>query len=151
MMSSGATPPAPPDIAVPGLTKRITPSQAEGAREALRTDLSQTPRPALPQTNGVSIEPAAINSVSGDSRLEVNDTFETDGPTGPPPAFEETPLARQAREALNPNPEVVQEETEVQLEPNVDPPPTPSQRAEAAIAETRALEETSEPTLDQRN
>ena len=147
MISSGATSPASPGTAVPELTKRTTPSQAEGAGEALSTGPSQNPRPTPPQTTDVLTGPVTIQASNDYGRSEIIEAFESDGPTGPPPAFEETLLARQAREALNPSSEV---DTEAQTEANEDPPQTPSQRAEEAIAETRALEVTSEPTVDQR-
>ncbi len=91
-----------------------------------------------------------------------------DTPTGPPPTFEESPLERQARVAFDPperavepafdlNPGVAAvEETDVAAEDNApkiakaeappDPPPTPSERAEASFAETRTLSAPREPS-----
>lgn len=89
-----------------------------------------------------------------------------DAPTGPPPSFEESPLERQARVAfdppeqpvepafdLRPDVEVVEKQTSsndegtlevVTAEAPADPPPTPSERAEASFAETRTLSEPKE-------
>ena len=88
--------------------------------------------------------------------------------TGPTPTFEESPLERQARVALDP-PEMEQAPNEARLRdieaagnqpepdapelkaapPPADPPPTPSERAEASFSETRALAESKEPaTID---
>ena len=89
-----------------------------------------------------------------------------DAPTGPPPAFEESPLERQARVAFDP-PETPPEpafdlladnavvakpdegKEESAPEPNmpdtrVAPPPTPTERAEASFAETKTLAEPKE-------
>lgn len=94
-------------------------------------------------------------------------TQPTDTPTGPPPTFQESPLERQARIALDPPdlalaaPDEVDTapapapaddaatELVVQPAPTPDPPPTPSERAEASFAETRTLSEEREPaTVD---
>lgn len=94
-----------------------------------------------------------------------------DAPTGPPPAFEESPLERQARvafeppeipsdapEAKEPTPEASSESDEsskpmalekLEEAPQQEPPPTRTERAEASFAETKSLSETREPaTLD---
>ena len=78
-------------------------------------------------------------------------------PTGPPPAFEESPLERQARVALDPPdvaPEVEVEVSSVdELDEvpggdaaesdtgQIDAPPTPRERAEVSFSETRAIAE----------
>ena len=81
-------------------------------------------------------------------------------PTGPPPAFEESPLERQARVALDPPDVAPEPEAEVEVssvdEPDnvsgddaaddgemaeIDPPPTPRERAEVSFTETRAIAE----------
>lgn len=87
-----------------------------------------------------------------------------DTPTGPPPAFEESPLERQARVALDPPaddsaPAPVSRGPDRPLpvegsgsndgdalataaseaEGDIDPPPTPTARAEAGFAETRTI------------
>lgn len=90
-----------------------------------------------------------------------------DAPTGPPPTFEESPLERQARVAFDPpeasiepafdlRPELNTEEVEgpapdedVELktpDTPADPPPTPTERAEASFAETRTLSTPKETT-----
>lgn len=91
---------------------------------------------------------------------------EKDAPTGPPPAFEESPLERQARVALDPPeqpqgaeaeraPEMPAEaeravaaDSEDTASEQPDPPPTPTERAERSFAETRGLAEIREPTVD---
>lgn len=90
---------------------------------------------------------------------------DTERPTGPPPAFEETPLQRQARVALEP-PEVPERQgtaarpdadqaevgqtgvavTKASKDP-VEPPPTRTERAEASFAETRSISDDSRRTL----
>lgn len=88
---------------------------------------------------------------------------------GPEPTFEESPLERQARVALDPpeieaapaksdaqavqarSPDDVDDPAIETTEPPVfeDPPPTPSEKAEASFAETRTLATTAEPaTID---
>ncbi len=89
-----------------------------------------------------------------------------DAPTGPPPSFEESPLERQARVAFDPpdepvepafdlNPDIAVVEEAATTEPEeapeivvaeapADPPPTPSERAEASFAETRTMSEPKE-------
>ncbi len=94
-----------------------------------------------------------------------------DSPTGPPPSFEESPLERQARVAFDPpaaeapSPReaeplapVAQDDTNapaeeapeiVKAEAPPDPPPTPTERAEASFAETRTIANPKEPaTVD---
>lgn len=93
---------------------------------------------------------------------------DTRAPAGPPPAFEESPLERQARVAFDPpEPEVDRpapkeladgpdlpeagERSLSRAEPDElpDPPPTPSERAETSFAETRAIaDDPGEPSLD---
>lgn len=92
-----------------------------------------------------------------------------DAPTGPPPAFKESPLERQARIAFDPPevptlpepvardvPNAVAAPSETDLgqsrleaAPPADPPPTPTERAEASFAETRTISTPKEPaTID---
>ncbi|MGR3515021.1 MAG: hypothetical protein ACU0GG_19845 [Paracoccaceae bacterium] len=94
----------------------------------------------------------------------------TDAPAGPPPAFEESPLERQARVAFDPPDQgVVSEDTppvgqaappddaaieeaftlmEAPVE-MVDPPPTPTEKAEASFAETKVMADPKAPgTVD---
>ena len=94
-----------------------------------------------------------------------------DTPTGPPPSFEESPLERQARVAFDPpeaTPPPVPEAAPVKDKaieaPDdhqgsevshdagkapIDPPPTPTERAEVSFAETRTLATAREPaTVD---
>ncbi|MCG6883258.1 MAG: hypothetical protein LJE62_05830 [Silicimonas sp.] len=77
-----------------------------------------------------------------------------DVPTGPPPAFDESPLERQARLAFDPPEHPVEgpsrdsasieagdapEDVESDAGYTIEPPPTRSERAEASFAETRNL------------
>ena len=100
-------------------------------------------------------------------------SFETvDKPTGPPPTFEETPLERQARVALDPPVENLDDRpadpvtqpitddlvtgAEAEASPlpadQPDPAPTPAEKAEASFSETRTLTDTKEPaTVDIKN
>ena len=95
-----------------------------------------------------------------------------DIPAGPPPAFEESPLERQARVALDP-PEIPFGSEPAAVDPpdtapktdtaddratlaparqEIDPPPTPTERAEASFAETRTIADRGEPvSVDLRN
>ncbi len=59
--------------------------------------------------------------------------FEKDKPTGPPPSFDESFLARKAREALNP-PELRRD-----TEARPDAKSSPESRAESGFVEIRAL------------
>ena len=99
----------------------------------------------------------------------------SDAPAGPPPSFEESPLERQARVAFDP-PEASVELPETLPAPaendasaateadhsskdeaaakpaSIDPPPTPTERAEASFTETRQIAENREPaTVDVKN
>jgi len=100
-----------------------------------------------------------------ESAERTNRTEQTkDAPTGPPPSFEESPLERQARVAFDP-PETAPPPPSDDHTPDVpdaaedaapaveadgqDPPPTPSERAEASFAETKTLAHPREPaTVD---
>ena len=81
-------------------------------------------------------------------------------PTGPPPAFKESPLERQARVALDPPDVAPEPEDEVEASPidetdsaqsadtavscdagDIDQPPTPRERAEVSFSETKAIAE----------
>ncbi len=80
-----------------------------------------------------------------------------DAPTGPPPSFEESPLERQARVVFDPpdakpdpafdiraDVKVTEDdgppkEPDAQAQPPADPPPTPTERAEASFAETKTI------------
>lgn len=85
--------------------------------------------------------------------------------TGPEPTFEESPLERQARTAFDP-PELNQTPSEPSSEPvegsdqaetdappeltvaeaPIDPPPTPTEKAEASFTETVSMSEGKEPS-----
>ena len=98
-----------------------------------------------------------------------------DAPAGPPPSFEESPLERQARVAFDtpdtgaeareappgpvetevPAPTVEENPPDREAAPeaaNIDPPPTPTERAEASFTETRQIAEPREPVkVDVKN
>jgi len=72
--------------------------------------------------------------------------LEKDRPTGPPPAFDESFLARQAREALTPA------ELPRDADRKGDPKSSPQGRAESGFAEIRALAgEPAKPLVDKRS
>lgn len=95
--------------------------------------------------------------------------LDKDRPTGPPPAFEESPLERQARVALEPpvipdesgttDPSElaipVDQPSSTGMEPEnepMEPPPTRTEKAEASFAETKTISEPRESSsLDLRN
>ena len=129
-------------------------SAGEAAASNVRTD---TPNP---------IKAAEQTAVA--PRLRDQETAENtdrapakDAPTGPPPAFEESPLERQARVALDPpeadatpeenaaTPEDTgpdrREAVRADAEPERSPPPTPTERAEDGFAETQALADSKAP------
>ena len=115
-------------------------------------------------------------------RLREQETFERterqtptgDAPAGPPPSFEESPLERQARVAFDPpepgaevsetpnapakNQDARAVETEARASETgdeartIDPPPSPTERAEASFTETRQISEPREPAkVDVKN
>lgn len=104
------------------------------------------------------------------SENSIRRLLDRERPAGPPPAFDESPLERQARVALDPPEAPVTEDTEaadtseIEGAPEeypaesrpavltVEPPPTPSEKAEASFAETRTISEPRDTaTLDRRN
>jgi len=92
------------------------------------------PKQITPQTNRLP-EPDRLRA-----------PIEKDAPTGPPPSFEESFLARQAREALKPA------ELAPEAKRNPDDTPSLDPRAENSFAEIRALAaEPAEPLLDKRS
>ncbi|MEM6386476.1 MAG: hypothetical protein AAF718_09600 [Pseudomonadota bacterium] len=91
-----------------------------------------------------------------------------DKPAGPPPSFEESPLERQARVAFDPPELPAVSDTNVEAAPapeagvsetaetdvvstapsdglDADPPPTPTEKAEASFTETKTLASLKEP------
>lgn len=143
---------------------------------------SKTTAPPSPDTARASVGEAAAGNLRAETaravdapeqsavapRLRDQETAErtdrlppdTDRPTGPPPAFEESPLERQARVALDPPDTPPEAAPPVQDTPgnatettareislpgddtkDTAPPPTPRERAEVSFAETRTMSE----------
>ncbi len=158
------------------------------SNSATRSDqpqVSETTRASAGETAASNIRLATANAVTAPDqtavapRLRDQETAErteraapeNDTPTGPPPTFEESPLERQARTALEPPEPAVEpafdltpvvsvtkeasgddaeDEPEIaKAEAPADPPPSPSERAEASFAQTKTLAAAKEPaTLD---
>lgn len=175
--------------ATPTPIAAVKPPQPVTAQTAHKTTQPQAPETARTSAG----EPAAANLRSESAqavqaaeqgaiapRLRDQERAETtdrsirhgDAPAGPPPAFEESPLERQARVALDPpdipsgtaaasaDPPDTAAETETSgdrkaLAParqDIEPPPTPTERAEAGFAETRTIADRGEPvSVDLRN
>lgn len=138
----------------------------QGAQKAALDLQSHTPRASAGEKSAANVSPATAQAIDAaeqyavSPRLRDQETVEnsaralaeSDKPTGPPPAFEESLLARQARKALDP-PEVsaVPQDTlsheagkkddPAQPTPELvaSPPPSPTERAEMGFAETRAI------------
>ena len=146
---------------------------------------NKTTAPPAPDTQRGSVGETAAGNLKAETALAVDAPEQTavaprlrdqetaeqsdrqspdnDAPTGPPPAFEESPLERQARVALDP-PESLVEGLPVNVDDDAsapdterrdaaapdtkqetaNPPPTPRERAEVSFAETRTIS-------DQRN
>ncbi len=143
------------------------------APETARTSSGESAAANIKAETTVAIQAPEQSSVV--ARLRDQETAENtdrkfppvDRPTGPPPTFEETPLERQARVALNPPDVEFEPETppetpapdqnvarEPEIEPKIqvaasseqpDPPPTRSEKAEASFTETRTISEPKEP------
>lgn len=107
------------------------------------------------ETKSKTAPVAPPSEAAKSARLRDNETSETterenprdlpalDSPTGPPPAFRETPLERAGRLILNPDvpdrtPETTTEDVEkAAIAPDV--PPTPTQRAETDFSLQQSL------------
>lgn len=168
-----------PSVSTPVVTPK--PAAAGAALAATRTAVPPSPESA-PSSAGeraaANIRPESVKAVDAPDqtavapRLREQETAERtdrtepalDKPAGPEPAFEESPLERQARLALEPSEtnEAPAEDTSVQgaaatessgssppVAPDeATPPPTPSERAEASLAETRTISEPHGPSVD---
>lgn len=161
--------PGPPQAQMPAQpAQKATLPQADTARSSVGENAAANVRAETAR----AIDAPEQSSVA--PRLREQETKERpdtvfDELVGPEPTFEESPLERQARVALDP-PEIVAspEDTEVrsaepespaesdataitvtQAPPFEDPPPTPSERAETSFAETRSLSTEPKPaTID---
>ena len=159
----------------------VKPSQPVTAQTATRTTQPQAPETARASAGEAAAAnvrtetPGAIQAAEQSAvspRLRDQETAErterktpsNDAPTGPEPTFEESPLERQARVALDPAEVRAPPEEAPQQTPDIadtpddierpipeaadapgDPPPTPSERAEVSFAETREISEHKEP------
>lgn len=161
---------APTPVPTPGPTQTVQKSalpQTDTARSSAGENAAANVRAETAR----AIDAPEQSSVA--PRLRAEETKERpetvfDELVGPEPTFEESPLERQARVALDP-PEFIEpseptaqpvddaQETEAPL-PTIeateapvfeDPPPTPTEKAEASFAETRTLAKDNEPaTID---
>ncbi len=165
-----------PTVTVPGPTQAQAPAQpAQKAAlpqpDAARSSAGENAAANVRAETARAIDAPEQSSVA--PRLREQETKErpdavVDGLVGPEPTFEESPLERQARVALDP-PEVVtpREASDDSSEQNAltesdaltiavtevpafeDPPPTPTERAETSFAETRTLSSDLQPaTID---
>ena len=168
--------------ATPSPIATVKPPQPVAVQTAQKTSQPQAPetaRTSAGETAAANVKAESVQAVKAaeqtavaprlrdQERAESTDRASTaiEEHAGPPPTFEESPLERQARVALDP-PEVEfavekvdvpatleddepeHETPEVSLgkaPANVDPPPTPSERAEASFAETRSLSRPQDP------
>ncbi len=151
---------------------------------AFANQSAETNRASMGETGPAKVTPLTSTAVSAPEqtatapRLREQETAEQtdrsalpkDTPVGPPPTFDESPLERQARVALDPPDLTTQETTDTPKDPSAtnsapetkeageveiisrpngdapDPPPTPTERAEASFAETRTLATPKDPT-----
>ncbi len=163
--------PAPSSIAAPKPAPQTAPQTAARTTATAQPGLSGTSTGEVSAANVKAESIFAVDAAeqsAAAARLREEETAERtarnshdkDKPTGPPPAFEESPLERQARAALDP-PEFQTAVTFTDAsdtdqdrgatigadaaldEPHAEikVPPTPSDRAKAGFAETRALNE----------
>ncbi len=162
--------------AVAPLAKGLSVATSHTAPKAAATPLTEGPRSSTGEASAANIKSETSRAIdaAGQSavapRLRDQETTERsnrlaakrDAPTGPPPTFDESLLERRSRTALDPPEIAVQtnappsEKTENDQElptppPKLvsDTPPTPTEKAEASFAETRAISEPSvSATLD---
>lgn len=173
MIPSVTTPTVAPKPATIGAPPTANKTTAPPAPETARGSIGEIAAGNLRPETVVAVDAPEQAAIA--PRLRDQETAERserqatdrDSPTGPPPAFEESPLERQARVALDPPDkpsESIMPSKAVPEKPNskadetllaagqtkdVDPPPTPRERAEVSFAETRTLSEPREPaTLD---
>ena len=169
MIPSATTPTMAPKPATVGMpptaTKTTTPSAPETSRASVGEIAAGNLRAETAKAVDAPEQAAIAPRLRDQETAERSDrrVVDRDSPTGPPPAFEESPLERQARVALDP-PEAPGETVVSSKAPpaqtnagedgpkpsaeeikDIDPPPTPRERAEVSFAETRTLSEPREP------
>ena len=151
MVSSGVTFPALQDFVAQGPSKQTINARIGLNRASTGEILTTQPGPDSDQSADPRSNANSKNNLRNDLNELLSNPPNTEGPTGPPPAFKETFLARQARVALDPRPDLGVEPIGSERQANAETKQTPTERTEAAISEVRSLEEKSEPSVDQRN
>ena len=153
--------------AIAPLAKGLAVATSHTAPKAAASPQTEAPRSSAGEVSAANLrtETARAVDAAGQTavapRLRDQETTERsnrlpakhDAPTGPPPAFDESLLERRSRTALDP-PEIIEQtksappsgDTDTDEEPPASPvaittdtPPTPSEKAEAGFAETRAI------------
>lgn len=163
---------------IPTFSSPVPVHSSPAAQAAQKTALpqAQTARTSVGESAAANIRPETTHSIDAPDQAvvaqrlrdqEAKDRADTviEEFAGPEPTFEESPLERKARVALDPpaiTTSVVQadetatsmkiddpvnEQTGIAVQDPVfeDPPPTPTERAEASFAETLSLADTPEP------
>ena len=153
-----------------GPARHSQPTPHHTAQNAAQPQSSQTARASAGETGAANLRAETAQPVQAaeqsalPARLRDRETFENTErdppeslPAGPTPAFEESPLERQARTAFDPPPRAAPlDDTDAQTEKTDRPPSdsadapapishTPTTRAEASFAETREIAEPREP------
>lgn len=167
--------------------KPAQPAQAQTAQKTTQPQAPETARTSSGESAAANVKAETTKAVQAPEqssvapRLRDQETFERtervtnpkDLPAGPPPTFEESPLERQARVALDPPDQSVDPEDGFDpVDPDAnpapadakddavaqnrtdqtDPPPTPTERAEASFSETKTISEDPTPaSVDVRN
>ncbi len=171
---AAAKPPLP--VAAQTAQKTSQPQAPETARASAGETAAANIKSETVQALKAAEQGAVAPRLRDQERAESTDRLPhgIEAPAGPPPTFEESPLERQARVALEP-PELsgLAEPGQAAIEDadpdqatapempaptlsaapaNLDPPPTPSERAEASFAETRTISDHKAPaSVDVRN
>lgn len=173
MIPSVTTPSIAPKPAVASVPPTASKTIAPPAPDTARGSVGETAAGNMKAETTSAIDAPEQSAVA--PRLRDRETaqqsdrkqLDKDTPTGPPPAFDESPLERQARVALDP-PETRgdagagtadgnRDTSDTSLKPveksterkPPEPPPTPRERAEVSFAETRSMSDQREAaTLD---
>lgn len=172
----------PVSSAANGAVRPVQPVEQASALRSSQQNAAETTRASSGEASAANIRTESAQAVKAAeqaavvARLRDQERAEefaraapsADAPAGPPPAFEESPLERQARLAFEPPESSGPIETPTAAEPvapppepeaqdatprqeveDTDPPPTPRERAETSFAETRTLAAPKEPaTVD---
>lgn len=153
-----------PPVTTPALApKPVAPQAPPTANKTVAPPAPDTARASIGESAAGNLRAETARAIDAPEqaavlpRLRDQETSEqsarlprdADKPTGPPPAFDESPLERQARVALEPedvrpDPGAPPEETPPQTRRReaaelAPPPPGPRERAEVSFAETRAI------------